>query len=130
MPALDEFMKQLSKEMELEEPLNAEMTGVYVLPLEEGPSLVITRTERGLSFTSTVADCPTIKRAEFLQIMMESNLFGQGTGNAILGLDNKGKQITLSHHIEYDIGYNEFTEILEDFINYVDFWRDEAQNFK
>lgn len=130
MPVLDEFMKKLSEEMEIDEPITPEMSGVYLLPLDETSQVVINKTDAGLSFTTIVADCPTIKRAEFLQMLMEANLFGQGTGHAILGLDNKGKKITLSLHIGHDINYKQFTEMLEDFINSIDFWREEAQNFK
>lgn len=130
MPVLDEFMKQLGYEMELETPLEPEMSGVYLIPLDEGLRIVVNRIDNGLSLTCELADCPTIKREEFLQTLMEANLFGQGTSNSILGLSSNSKKITLSHHIERDIKYNEFAEILEDFINTIDFWREEARNFK
>jgi Tir chaperone protein (CesT) family len=130
MTNLNEFMKQLSYEMELEEPLTAEMSGVYTLPLDDELYIVISTWDEGISLTSDICECPTIKREEFLTELMHANLFGQGTTDAILGLTKNGKHITLSRHIAHDLDYKHFSEILEDFINTVDYWSDEAKAFK
>ncbi|MEM1283391.1 MAG: type III secretion system chaperone [Chlamydiota bacterium] len=130
MVNLNEFMKQLSYEMELEQPLAAQMSGVYTLPLDENLYIVISTGDEGLSFTSDVCKCPTVKREEFLTKMMHANLFGQGTSEAILGLTKNGEKITLSRHVHHEIDYKEFSEILEDFINTVDYWADEVRVFK
>lgn len=130
MVNLNEFMKQLSYEMELEQPLTAQMSGVYTLPLDENLYIVISTGEEGLSLTSDICKCPTIKREEFLTEMMHANLFGQGTTDAILGLTKNGETITLSRHVKHDIDYKQFSEILEDFINTVDYWADEAKTYK
>lgn len=127
---LNEFMKQLSYEMELEEPLKPETNGNYILPLEEDLSLAIGPAEGGLFFSSEICKCPTIKREEFLTELMHADLFGQGTSNALLGLTKKGDKITLTRYIAHEIDYKEFSEILEDFINAIDCWVEESKNFK
>jgi len=130
MPLLDEFMKNLSHEMELDRVMEPEMSGVYILPLDEDLDVVINRGDLGISFVSEIADCPEMRREEFLSEMLLGNLFGQGTTDAVLGLNATGKKITLARHLDHEITYDEFSDILEDFMNSVDFWREEAQNFK
>lgn len=61
---------------------------------------------------------------------MLGNLFGQGTHKAVLGLTEDGNMLTLFKVVEYNIDYKQFRDALEDFINSVDFWREEALNHK
>lgn len=129
MVDLATFMKQLSYEMEAD-PSTLESGGgggVYKLPLEENLVITISKTEEGVTLFSEIADCPKGNREEFLSEMLLGNLFGQGTSHAILGLSQTGQKMTLSRHIQ-QVSYTEFMEIVEDFINIVDFWREEAFN--
>lgn len=127
---LGEFMKQLSYEMGLDGAVEAEMSGVYLLPLGEGLQVVISLEEGRLSFTAELCDCPTIKREQFLQEMMYGNLFGQGTADALLGLTKDGKKLTLARHVEHAVNYEQFSELLQDFIDIIDFWVDQAKNYQ
>lgn len=127
MALLDEYMKQLGHEMGLDEELEAQLSGSYILPLDEETRISISHYEQGFSFTATVAELPSFKRGELLMEMSYANLFGQGTKQAILGLDSQGKNITLSRHLDHEISYSEFNDILEDFINLIDFWKEESQ---
>lgn len=130
MTDLKELIKQLSYEMELEKPLAAEMSGVYTLPLNEGLHVIVSSDEHGLTFYSELGECPKVKKEEFFLEMMDANLFGQGTTNAILGLSKNGEKIILTQHITYEMEYKEFSEILEDFINTIDYWIDESIQYK
>ncbi|MEC7839979.1 MAG: type III secretion system chaperone [Chlamydiota bacterium] len=130
MPLLDDFMKNLSHEMEMDEIIEPEMSGVYVLPLEDDLSLIISMGDLGISLTADIADCPEIRREQFLSELLLGNLFGQGTMDAVLGLSSNGKKITLARHLDHAIEYDEFSDVLEDFMNSAIFWREEAQNFK
>lgn len=127
MPQLDDYMKQLSYEMGLDDPLKVEISGNYLLPLDDQTSISIGRSQQGISFTTTVTDLPAFRRGELIHEMMDANLFGQGTINGILALDARGKQIILSRHLDHEVSYGEFNEILEDFVNLVDFWKEESQ---
>jgi hypothetical protein len=57
---------------------------------------------------------------------LEANLFGRGTRNAIIGLTEDGKLLTLSAELDYNSTYKEFKEKLEDFVTILDYWRKEA----
>jgi len=62
--------------------------------------------------------------------LMKANLLGQGTGEQAIGLDHEEKSLTLSCIIPYDINYKEFKEKIEDFVNYLDYWRLESEKMK
>ena len=58
--------------------------------------------------------------------MLHGNLFGIGTRGAVLGASIDGNLLTLSKEVEYTPDYKEFKDLVEDFINMVDYWREEA----
>lgn len=127
---IENYMQQLQKDLELPKEFDSQMQGVYTMPLEEDLSIVITSLPFGFSFTCKVAPCPKEKEDAFYARMLLANLFGQGTKGAILGLDEDGKMLTVVKTVEYNVDYKDFRDMLEDFINVVDFWRDEVKTHK
>lgn len=126
---LSAFMQEFMKDLELDEPLPQEVPGVYSLPLEEGLTVVIASMPHGFSISAALAPAPKDKEEAFFTSALLGNLFGQGTRGAVLGLSEDGRMLTLSRVIDYDINYKEFKDLIEDFINSVDFWREEALNY-
>lgn len=126
---LDACIKKLQEEMELTQPLSTEFPGSYVIPLEEGLAINISSLGAGGCVLScNLTACPKQKEDEFFTLALLGNLFGQGTGGAILGLNDEGNLLTLTKEIDYNVEYKDFKDILEDFINSVDFWRQEVVN--
>ena len=60
---------------------------------------------------------------------MKANLLGQGTGGAAIGIDSSEKFFILTHTFPFEINYKTFHESLEDFLNYIDFWKEEITSF-
>ncbi len=75
--------------------------------------------------TSIIGSTPARDKEEFYLLLMRANFLGQGTKDAILGMDQEEKSLTLSLIIPYEIDSKTFKEKLEDFVNFVDYWRDE-----
>lgn len=126
---LQNFIPKLIQEMELGNiSLASEVPGTYSLPLEEGLSVNMTEIPNGYILKSAVAPYPKAKEELFLTQAMLANLFGQGTKGAILGLNLEGTLLTLTLVVDYPTEYKEFRESLEDFLNTMDFWREEAVN--
>lgn len=123
---LDSFMQQLGKELELENSLSTEVPGVYAIPLDEDLNVLITEIPRGFELTCTVCESPTEQQEEFYTQALFANLFSQGTEGCVLGLDATGEDVTLSRLVDYDINYQEFRDIIEDFLNSVEFWVQET----
>ena len=124
---LHQFIPHLVKDLELgDTTLGSGVPGTYALPLDEGLAVNMTDTQNGFLLKANIAPYPKAQGELFATQTMLGNLFGQGTRGAVLGLSLDGNTLTLSQAIEYSVDYKEFKEILEDFINTVDFWREEA----
>lgn len=127
---IDKYLKELAKELEVESDFSSEMPGIFIFPLEEDVAITLSEKAPGFSMTATLCACPKMNLEGFYSQMMLANLFGQGTRGAVLGLNNEGNMLTLSKSIDYNVDYKNFKELLEDFINVIDFWREEAVNHK
>ncbi|NGX42771.1 MAG: hypothetical protein K940chlam7_01058 [Chlamydiae bacterium] len=122
---LDTFIQKLTKELEIEGALATEVPGVYALPVDKDLSMTISEIPRGFSLNCILIDCPTEQEEAFYTQTLFANLFGQGTEGCVLGLDAEGKTLTLSREVNYDIEYKDFRDMVEDFMNSIDFWRQE-----
>lgn len=127
---LKQFVPQLVKDLELGDmSLASETPGSYVLPLKDNLSIQMTELpSQGFILKCAFAPSPKEKEELFYTQAMLANLFGQGTHEGILGLNGEGTQLTLTRVVDYQADYKEFKEILEDFINTIDLWREEAAN--
>lgn len=126
---LDTMMKKLAEELGLEGALATEVPGVYNFPVDEGLAVILSEIPYGFALSSTLTKCPKNQEEELYSAALLANLFGNGTDRCLLGLDTEGNQLTLSREIDYNIEYKEFRDILEDFINTAEFWRDEARAY-
>jgi Tir chaperone protein (CesT) family len=127
---LDTLINNLTQELELERPLPSHAPGVFELPLDENLKITISQLGgMGVSFYCEFAPCPETRNEELFKEALLANLFGQGTAGAVIGLNEGRKQLTLRQDIPYLVDYSVFKEILEDFINTVDFWCDESHNY-
>jgi hypothetical protein len=127
---LDNYMKQLIKELELEENLGGETPGIFTLPVEEDVSVTFAEMPPGFRLSCNIEPYKKQHEEEFLTRLMLGNLFGQATKGAVLGLNDDGSQLTLTQLVDYNVDYKEFKDILEDFINSIDYWRMESKNYK
>jgi hypothetical protein len=126
---LNQFIHQFAEEMDLP-PIPSIGPGTYSLPLEPGLSITLTSMPQGEIFlSSTIAACPKSNQEYFYMQMLLGDLFGQGTRGAVLGINPEGTQLTLSLIVDYNIDYKGFKETIEDFINVIDYWRDEARSY-
>jgi hypothetical protein len=126
---LDSFMQQLVKELEIEESLATEVPGVYHFPVDEEVTILITEIPRGFEFTCSICPCPEKGLEEFFTHALFANLFAQGTEGCVLGLDAEGEFVTLSRTVDYEISFQEFKDMLEDFVNSVSFWKEETLSY-
>lgn len=126
---LKEMVQQVASELGIETPkLDSQKAYVVVI----NPTLTITLRDLapGFSLFSLVANCPVRKREELFIYLMKANFLGQGTGGARIGLDADEKVLTLSVGFPYEMNYQHFKESVEDFVNYVVYWRNEIAKFE
>lgn len=122
---IEQFVKQVTKEFELEDSISQPEPNHYIFSLED-MEVNLTSFSQGHTFKSTIANCPKDNTDAFLLKTMEANLFGVGTHDAVIGLNEEGTQLVLSMDIDSACSYGDFKNKFEDFVNVADFWKNEA----
>ncbi len=126
---LKKMMELFAKELGIEEGLGTEIPGVYLIPIDEGLNVFVTELPGGFSMKCSVVDCPKMDVGSYYTYIMGANLLGKETHGNVLGLNEDGEVLTLSRHVDYEVNYKEFSYLLEDFFNQVEFWREETLAF-
>lgn len=125
---LMELLQQLCEEFALEPP-QKNATKTFSLTILDGLSVCFSDLEPGVALSADLAECPLQKKEEFFLYLMRANFLGQGTGGARIGLSADEKTLTLSLGFSYEVNYQTFKESVEDFTNYVLYWRTEVLKF-
>jgi hypothetical protein len=123
---LEQHLQQLVSDLELPPIAPKNEKGEYLLSINPETSLTFTELDPGFFLCSQIGSCPTVKKEEFFILLMKANLLGQGTGGNVIGLTEDENVLTLSLEIPYDLNYKLLRDAVEDFVNYVDFWRAES----
>lgn len=123
---LEEHLNRLAEDLQIPPLDPKDKNSCYYLPLTEDLEITIQSRKLGSALFSKVASVPSQKKEEAFLYFMSANLLGQGTGNQVLGIDPDEKFLTLSCVIPYEMNYKEFREKIEDFANYLSYWRTEA----
>lgn len=127
---LGELIKTLAEELELDEIPKKEAEDLYHLSLNSELPITLQQLDPGVSFLGKIGACPAVKREELFILLMKANFLGQGTGGAVIALDANENFLTLSSVIPYDMNYKIFKDALEDFANYLDYWKEELIRYK
>ncbi len=125
---IEDYLKKLANEWEFGDAFPVNEKGVYALPLED-QKITLQITTEGFILQSVICEAPKVKQEEFYTHALLANLFGQGTKFAILSLSMEGTQLHMTRLIDFTIDYAAFRDIIEDFINMNDFWREETLSF-
>ncbi len=124
MVMLDKYIKQFEQDLELP-PLSGLKPGVYRIDLNEGIRIVISTIPDGFLIFSELRELPKDKKENIYYQSLTSNLFGQGTKGSLLGLNDQGNMLTISRTVDYNVEYKDFKEIIDDFINAIDYWNEQ-----
>lgn len=123
---LSAWLNQLSIELELGKEALKEKSGSFFFTFNDKAEVEIRDLTPGIALHAKMLPCPKEEGALFTYLM-RANCLGQGTGNARLALSEDGKTLTLSSSLPYDLDYELFKLALEEFINYLLFWRGEIE---
>lgn len=122
---LEQWLKTLYEELQIEgSPIKTEIEP-YSVQVNETLTVFFKELENEICMWGKLGSCPTQKREDFFIYLMKANFLGQGTGGSTIGLDQDENFLTLSLVLPYDMNYIMFRDALEDFANYLDFWKAE-----
>lgn len=127
---IEKYMERFQEELELTKPFKKPTPQSYLIPLDEGLSVTVTLLQNGFSLFSEFAKNPSENEEFVYTEALMANLFGEGTRGSLIGLNEKGNMLTISRIVDYNIEYKDFKELIEDFIQTVDFWKDRIENLK
>ena len=102
----------------------------FVLPFTQDITIFMQEIIPGCYMWSKLIKCPDKHREDMFMHLMKANLLGQGTGGSVISLDEEENYLTLSLTLSYEVNYLEFKENLEDFVNYIIYWRDEIDRMQ
>ncbi len=126
---LKNLLEQLQEKFPaLETPEEVEV-GVYRLEIPPQNKIVVKDLDPGIYYYSQIGPFQAQKKEDLFISLMEANFLGQGTGGSVIGLDKEEKHFTLSCAIPQQLNFLMFKESLEDFVNYLSYWREELLRF-
>jgi Tir chaperone protein (CesT) family len=124
--ALETYARKLGEDLHLTEQFVRTDEGGFKINLS--PTLIVTLdpVEDGALFAAEVGRVGEVAEPESLwELLLLANLFGQGTGGAVLSLDSSGTKVRLHQAFPFELPYVQFKEQLEQFVNYAEFWEKE-----
>ena len=124
---LEPLLSELYSDLEIEKPCTKDGSGFFLLPILEDTSLRLKEEERYHLVAANILECPEKHRELLFTYLMKANFLGKSTAGAAIGLDAQEKFLTLSLTIPYDITYKAFKDTIEDFTNYLIYWREEIE---
>lgn len=108
-----------------------EREGYYLITISETEEVWVKDLNPGVFMQSIItSNIGSASREEFYMYLMAANFLGQGTGGSVIGLDPEEKYLTLSLPINYEVNYKMFRDKLEEFLNYLSYWRKEIQEYE
>ncbi len=123
---LTHHVDQLYKDFDLGIPPSFDKDGILKLTIASYP-IQMRKLDVGAYFSALIGPLPTLEREEFLLKLMKANFLGQGTGGGVVGLKEDESFLTLSLNLPYEMDYTSFKEAVEEFINYLEYWKGEIE---
>ena len=127
---LQKFLEKFYRELNVDQ--KAKLNEQKVFPFRVSPEVEVhlRDLEPGVAMQAKICSCPMKKREDLFIYLMRANFLGQGTGGSRIGLDPDEKFLTLSLGLPYEMNYQAFKENVEDFVNYLVYWREEVEKFE
>lgn len=119
---LQKYMENLCSELDIKSP-HIEAGKPISLAIHPDYIVEIVDLDPGFALQSHIGPLKTEKKEDLFTYLMRANFLGQGTGGARIGLSADEKSLTLSLGFSYELDYQSFKETIEDFVNYVAYWR-------
>lgn len=118
---------KLLKELNVEGTNTVARDTPFITLQLEGIPIHLTDSPPGMELSSVIGETPKENQEAVFTKLLRGNLLGQATRHACLGLDEDGTHIVLMASIPSVRSYREFRDAVEDFVNAIMFWKEEAK---
>ncbi len=112
---IDHLVEEFEKDFEMHDFISNPRSGHYILKFSNERNIEFSDYQTCYILKGTMGSVPKEKEAAYFAKMLEANLFGQSTKQAVVGLENEN--LVLSLVLSPHTSYREFTSKLEDFLN-------------
>lgn len=126
---VEDFLQKLSSDLHIEGAVKDEQTNLFTIRIGMH-TMIVEELTPGFSLWSSIAHLPDGDKEDLYLHLMQANFLGQGTGGGSIGIDQEEKSLTLSLCIPYEVKYEAFKEHVEDFLNYVEYWREQIEAYQ
>lgn len=107
------------------------LLGPYCLQIGDQIDVWVKGLEVGIVLKGVIGPLvPSTDNETLFIYLMKANYIGQGTGGGVIALDPDEKFLTLSLIMPYEVNYRIFRDRLEDFVNYLDFWKSDLKRLE
>ena len=129
---LDIILHEVEKYLELRaEKAKETLLGDFVIHINDQIEIWLRDLKPGISVKSIIGNIPSVlDKEEFYSYLWRANYIGQGTGGSVISMDPNEKFLTLSIILTYEVNYRIFRDKLEDFLNYLEFWKSELKRLE
>ncbi len=127
---LEQHITQLTADLGLPPSGPKDQTGYFQVQLRDDLVISLKDLSPGFTIVARLGSVSNQNQEELLIYLMKANFLGQGTGEQIIGIDPDEKFLTLSYSISYEINYPKFKEVLEEFVNYLIYWKGEVKRMQ
>jgi DNA-binding protein YbaB len=121
------FIKKLNLDDSVLQKTNEVLPNI-TLTLDKHLHLTLKEQEKGVFVSAPLIEAEGNDLERVYQLVLEANLFGQGTGQiGVIGLTKNGKMLVLNLDIDHELDQDKFNEKLEDFLNYIEYWQNKIE---
>lgn len=125
---LQDHLRQLEAQLEISAKTSPQTPNIFTLSIDPELDVEFHKMEEGILIFSRLCSAPQANREDIFIHLSEMNLMGQGALGSIFGMTEDGKYIIMTHYIDYEVSYQQFYEILEDFVNLAKITQEEIKS--
>ena len=123
------YLDKLASDIQVTKVYEKKEKNLFFLPFGER-NISIHSKKNQLIINAEMGTLPDEEVEPFCQYLLFANYLGQGTGNCSIGLRPDKQTITLTRTVDKEVDYLTFKEVIEEFVNYLDYWKDHIEEKK
>ncbi len=127
---LEHLVTKFCEKLDIELRLDKDKEDFFTLVLNSETIFKLKDQNPGFYARALVGTVPEGSHEDLYIHYMKANYLGQGTGGCALALTRDTKTLMLVLSVGQDVNDSEFSDYLETYANYLDYWKNHLENYK